>query len=251
MASKKKSGKRKKNTRTAADYIESARNLSALVPSLRKFKHRKTLKKSEKASIRRRERQLKNIPYLVPVTKSQAKKLTRKKLFLPGIQAIQLRNVAEGAKIKFTKHGDVEIIAPEGRWIYWSLDRETVRSRRGMRKAGTDAFDKRFPIEKVSDLTAKAFSRYYVQQVQLWAHAGIVGDAFHTINEFIMWVNEKWNAGRYMGQQARIGGIYENPSDPGKWVNGIAILVEDKEYTRKRKALENEQSKPKRKRKAV
>jgi hypothetical protein len=110
-----------------------------------------------------------------------------------------------------------------------------------MREAGKEAFNKKFPIEKVSDLTAAAFKKYQVQQVHLWAHAGIVGDGFETVNQFVMWVNEKWNAGRYMGEQFRVGGIYENPSDPGKWVNGIAILVEDAEYARKRKALKREQ----------
>lgn len=229
--------RKKKPTRTTEDYLVSARALSGLVPSLKKFKNRKRLKKSEKASIRRREKQLKNIPFLVPVTPKQAKKLGRRKLFLPGIQAIQLRNVSPDAKIKI-KGNDVEVFQNGQRWIYWSLDRDVVRSRRGMHKAGADAFNKQFPIEKVSDLTAAAFRRYEVQQVHLWAHAGIVGAGFRDVEQFIMWVNEKWNQGRYVSTLHKVGGdIYSNPSDPGKWVNGIAILVEDAEYTRRRRAL--------------
>jgi hypothetical protein len=239
MASKKR--KSKKSVRSTDDYLSSARNLSPLVPSLKKFKSRKRLTRWEKGAITRREKQLKNIPFLVPLTPKQAKKIGRKKLFAPGVRAIQLRNVEPGSKIKF-KGPDIEVLTPQNqRWIYWSLDRPTVRSRVGMREAGKRAFAKQFPIEKVSDLTAKAFETYQVQQVHLWTHAGIVGDAFHDVQQFIMWVDEKWQAGRYMSarENAR-GDIYSPPSDPGKWVNGIAILVENREYTRRRKALNAE-----------
>lgn len=239
MASQKKTRGKKKQTRTSEDYLASAKQMMALVPSLKKFKTRKTLKKSEKRTIRRREKQLQSIPFLVPVTKAQAKKLGRKKLFLPGIQAIQLRNVPEGSKISIKKRGDVQVIQPSGqRWIYWSLNRDTVRSRRGMRDAGQKVFSREFPIEKVSDLTAKAFAKYKIQQVHLWAHAGIVGDGFADLQQFIMWVNEKWQNGRYVTVRMQShGDIYSEPSDPGKWVNGIAILIENPEYTKARKAL--------------
>lgn len=238
MASKKKT--KRKLKRSDSSYLEAAKNLSPLVPRLRKYRKRKTLTRYEKSAITRREKQLKNIPFLVPVTKKQARKL-KGKLFLPGIQAIQLRNVAPGAKITFGKRGDIVVRQGDARWIYWSLDRETVRSRPGMRDAGRAAFEKKLPIEKVSDLTELAFKKFNIQQVHLWAHAGIVGDAFQDLGAFIQWVNEKWNAGRYMGLQERASGIFSNPSDPGKWVNGIAILIENPEYTKRRKALEQEQ----------
>ncbi|MDE2019913.1 MAG: hypothetical protein KGJ13_06245 [Patescibacteria group bacterium] len=238
MASKKR---KRREKRSDESYLISARKLSPLVPGLKKYKRRKRITRYEKSAIARREKQLKNIPFLVPLTKKQARKVGRKKLFLPGVQAIQLRNVPEGAKIRFNKKGDIIVIANNQHWIYWSLDRETVRSRRGMRHAGRLAFEKKFPIEKVSDLTTAAFKKYQVQQVQLWAHAGIVGAPFHSINQFILWVNQKWNAGRYMSTQVRESGdIYDNPSDPGKWVNGIAILIENPEYTKRRRALEKE-----------
>src|SRR5258708_3555572 len=159
-------------------------------------------------------------------------------MFLPGVRAIQLRGIKEDAKIRIGKLGDIFITYNERQWIYWSLDRETVRSKRAMRKAGESAFAKMFPIEKVSDLAKEAFARSDVKEVRLWAHAGIVGDSFEDLPAFIRWVNEKWNQGRYMGQQERLtGNLYSNPSDPGKWVNGIAILLEDSEYIKKREAL--------------
>jgi hypothetical protein len=110
-----------------------------------------------------------------------------------------------------------------------------------MREAGAQAFNKQFPIERVADLTAKAFAKYNVQQVHLWAHAGVVGDAFKSIEQFVMWVNEKWNQGRYVTTRfSSYGDIYSEPSDPGKWVNGIAILIENPEYTKRREQVNAE-----------
>jgi hypothetical protein len=242
MASRILSGPKKRRKkgpkRSTEDYLASAKKLAPLVPGLKKYRRRKTLKPGQKAAIARRERQLKNIPYLFPVTKKQKRQLGKGKMFLPGVRAIQLRGVQEDAKIKIGKLGDIFISYKERRWIYWSLDRETVRSRRGMRKAGESAFAKMFPIEKVAEMAAEAFARSDVKEVRLWAHAGIVGDSFEDLPSFIRWVNEKWNQGRYMGTQERLSGnIYSNPSDPGKWVNGIAILLEDSEYIKKREAL--------------
>lgn len=240
--------RKKRPTRTTADYLASASELSKLVPSLRKFKRRKTLTKSEKASIRRREKQKKNVPFIFPVSKQQAKKLGRRRLFMPGFQAIQLRSTKEVAafkasdKIHIGKHGDISITQDGQRWIYWSLDRNEVRSRVAMRTRGAEAFNKQFPIERVADLAVKAFATYKVQQVHLWAHAGIVGDAFHSIEDFVRWVNKQWNAGRYMSTRYREGTdeIYTQPSDPGKWINGIAILIEDETYTKRRKKIDGQ-----------
>ncbi len=241
MARKKKS---KKPPRSTDSYLYSADNLSKLVPGLKKYRKRKTLTRYEKAAISRREKQLKNIPHLQPLTPKQAKKLGSRKVFLPGIQAIQLRGVdtGKGDKVYINKRGDIRVKKPTGdEWIYWPLERDVVRSRPGMRDAGKAAFDKRLPIEKVSDLTAEAFQKLNVQEVRLWAHAGIVGEGFNTIGEFIGWVNEKWNQGRYISSRATsTGAVYESPSDPGKWVNGIAILIENPEYTARRNAIDAE-----------
>lgn len=230
--------KKKRKTRTADDYLNSARNLSSLVPSLKKFKKRKTLTKNEKRQIRRREKQLQNIPFLVPVSPAQAKKLGNRKLFKPGVRAIQLRGVEQGQRININKRGDISTSDGNRHWIYWTLPKAVVRSRRGMRDAGSSAFNKEFPIDKVADLAAKAFKQFEVQEVRLWAHAGIVGEGFQDLPAFIRWVNSKWQNGRYITvRQYANEDIYSDPSDPGKWVNGIAILVENPDYTKKRKAL--------------
>ena len=242
MASRILTGERKRRRYAKSsddEYLAKAKELSGLVPSLKKFKKRKTLKASEKRAIRRRETQLKNIPYLFPVTKKQAKRLKRGKMFLPGVQAIQLRNVSDTSKIRIGKAGDIFITDTQGeqptRWIYWALDRKTVRSKERMRGAGRRAFDHMFPIEKIADMAAEAFARSDVKAVRLWAHAGVVGDSFEALGPFVMWVNEKWSNGRYMGQQERLGGdIYSNPSDPGKWINGLAIELEDANHAAKR-----------------
>ena len=230
---------RKKVKRPVESYLTTARALAKYVPSLRKYKKRKTLKLGQKSAIARRENQLKGIPLgsLYPVTKKQARKL-KGKLFLPGIRAVQLRQVPEGSKVTF-RGPDIFVTEPGNqKWVYWSLDRDTVRTRRGMRKAGADAFAKKFPIELVADLTAKAFASMNVQQVRLWAHAGKVGDTFHDIETFIRWVNEKWSQGRYMSSpEGTAGEMFYNPSDPGKWVNGIAILLENPDFAKRRQAL--------------
>ncbi len=241
----------KRNARQTDDYLSSARNLFNIIPSLKKYRKRKTLKGAEKSAITRAEKKIKNVPDLIPVTKKQARRLGRKKLFAPGVRAIQLRGITPKSKtripgvshknkIRISKDGSISVVQEEGRWIYWPLSRETVKSKRGMKSAGAAAFEKRFPIEIVADLTREAFAKYDVQQVHLWAHAGIVGDGFQDLPSFIRWVNMKWNAGRYMGTQENenTGKIYSNPSDPGKWVNGIAILVENPEYTKRRRELE-------------
>lgn len=231
---------KKKPTRQTADYLLSVRRLSKYVPSIAKLKNRTRLTENEKRRIRYREKQLNvlgvNLNQLKPVTPRQAKALGRKKLFKPGINAIQLRNVKPGDKIKIKKNGDIVVESGEGKWIYWPLDRDTVRSKAKMKLAGYDAFKKEFPIETVADLTAKAFKEYNVQEVHLWAHAGRVGQGFQKVEQFIMWVQEKWQAGRYMGTVTQAGG--DESSDPGAWINGIAILIEKPEYTKRRRAHE-------------
>jgi len=234
--------KKKRRTRTTDDYLASAKQLSEYVPSLKKFKKRKTLRKSEKATIRRRERQLKSIPFLIPVTDKQAKRLGRRKLFKPGVQAIQLHSVPDNAKLRVSKSGDIEIGENGRRWLYWSIDKPDTRRKKGMKHAATLAFEKKLPIERVSDLAAKAFAKYEVQSVRLWTHRGVAGDSFHTLHTFVRWVDSQWHQGRYMSSRERDdGSIYYQPSDPALWINGIAILIETPEYTKRREELEKEE----------
>lgn len=237
MASKK--SRKKKSVRSIESYLSSAKELSNLVPRLKKYRRRKTLSKYEKYSISKAERTLHGVTYLHPVTKQQAKRL-KKKLFAPGIRAIRLRGVPPEAKIKIGKKGDLEIKYNEIEWVYWSLDRDTVRSKRGMRKAGTDAFEKQFPIEKISDMATTAFNKMHVQGVSLWTHGGRSDAVFDDLPAFIRWVNEKWSAGRYM--RTNQYGELQDSSDPGLWVSGLAIQLEDPEYTKRRKEAQREQN---------
>ena len=222
--------RKRKAQRSDADYIKSAQNLSLLVPSLRPLAKRKKLRAVEKSRITRKEKILKGVPNIFPVSRQQAKKLGNQ-TFATGVQGIQLRGVPQDAKIDF-KGKDIVVEYNGRKYLYWHLSRATVRSRRGMRDAGRRAFEQQFPIEIVTELAETAFKQGNVVQVNLWAHAGIVGDPHHTLGEFVQWVNQKWSAGRYIRTS-----IYGGDSDPGKWVNGIAILLEDAEYAKKRKAL--------------
>lgn len=241
MASGKKS-RRRKTIRTDADYIASAKRLAGIVPSLRKLKSRKRLTKQEKRRIRYREKQLKDVPYLKPVTAQQAKRLGSKRLFKRGVQAIQLKGVEPDERITVNMRGDISASNANQTWIYWALPRETVRSKRKMREVGPAAFNKQFPIDTVAEMAIAAFKRYDVHAIYLWSHYGAVGTGHLTPAQFIGWVNEKWQQGRYVSTvtNQNTGHIYENPSDPGRWVNGIAILIENPEYTKKKKALKRE-----------
>lgn len=229
--------RRRRLKRSDADYINSARSLSALVPSLRPLAKRKKLKSIEKSRITRKERILKGVPNIFPVSRQQAKKLGNQ-TFATGVQGIQLRGVPQDANIEF-KGKDLTVQYNGRTYLYWHLSRATVRSRRGMRDAGRRAFEQQFPIDIVSELAETAFKTKNVVSVNLWAHAGIVGNPQETLSEFVRWVNEKWSAGRYISSitNENTGHSYSIASDPGKWVNGIAILLEDKAYAKRRKAL--------------
>ena len=214
------------------------------MPDLKRFKNRVTLKSSEKALITRRAKALAGVDYLHPVSKKETKLLGKRKLFLDGhkgIRAIRIRGFDPATtKLRIKKGGEIDIKQASGRhWIFWSLDREQVRSGGRMKMAARAAFNKMFPIEKVSELTKAAFKEYNVQQVQLWTHAGPVGRIFDTENQFILWVNERWQAGRYVNPGDRA--FERDGSDPGEWVNGIAILIENKEYTARRNELDRQQ----------
>lgn len=222
--------RRRKAKRSDADYILSAQKFKTLVPSLRALAKRKRLTPIEKARITRKEKILKGVPDIFPVSKQQAKKLGDQ-VFATGVQGIQLRGVPRDAKIDF-KGKDITVEHGGRKYLYWHLSRATVRSRIGMRNAGRRAFEQRFPIELVSELAETAFKQGGVVQINLWAQAGIVGDPHHTLSEFVQWVNAKWSAGRYVRTS-----IHGGDSDPGQWVNGIAILLEDKEYAARRKRL--------------
>ena len=237
MATKKK-GKKKRISRSTESYLNSAKELAKLVPRLKKYRRRKKLSKYDKYSISKAEKILRGVRDLHPVTKKQARKLKSKKLFAPGVRAIRLRGVPPETKIKISKRGDIELVYKGTRWIYWSLDRETVRSKRGMKSAASKAFQKQFPIEIIGGMAETAFKKLNVQAIALWTHAGRSDATFSDLKAFVYWVNEKWNAGRYM--RADQYGELKDESDPGKWIEGLAIEIENPEYTKRRRALKNE-----------
>lgn len=220
--------RQKRERAQSKSFVELAKKLALYVPSLKPIARKKKLTQAEKTKVTNFAKKLRYSRNLHPVTKAQAKKL-KKQLYAPGVQAIQLDDVSSNAKLGTI--GDDLLVTSNGRtWIYWKLDRKTVRSKSGMRDAGSKAFAKKFPIERIAEMAEKAFKTYNVKQIHLWAHSGRVGQGFPNISGFIQWVNEKWQAGRYIETLTTTKGMeFENPSDPGKWINGLAILIEPKE----------------------
>jgi hypothetical protein len=197
----------KKNKREVASYIEAAKRLAVFAPSLRKYKRRKRLNRWEKASISRKENVLKFAHNLHPINKRQARKL-KEKLFAPGIQAIELRNTSEHAKVAFVR--DDLFITSNGRtWLYWDLNKFTKTA---LAHAGEIAFHQvrqAFPIEKIAELAERAFKKPKTKEVYLWATSGRVGDGFYTLEEFMDWLAESY------------GGYNE----PQNWIRGLAIRL--------------------------
>lgn len=214
-----------KPKRSVASYLESARELAAFVPSLKKYRRRKTLTPWEKGAITRKENIIRYTDHLIPVTKKQAREL-KEQLFQPettiktgkqkgkiirhhGIQAIQLRNTGKNVLIKKVRN-DI-IVTSNGRtWVYWSLPSS---NKSVIRKAGEDAFTNpdTFDIERVVELAKKAFDNPETKGVFLWAESGRVGEGTEDIESFVRWIASDY---------AR----YKNTE---RWVKGIAILVAD------------------------
>lgn len=226
---------KKKIARTTQSLLDSAKELSKYVPRLKKYKRRKTLTRGEARGIVRKEKLLAGVEDLFPVTKKQARRLKRQKMFGPGVQAVRLKGTPKDTKIKVNKAGTLTFSSASEQWVFWPLDRETVRQRRGLKKAAGAAFEKRFPIEIVKDLAAEAFSHLQVHAIHLWTNAGAVGIGYQDFPRFSLFVDEKWHAGRYMRVDPETREL-KDASDPGLWVNGIAIKLEPPAYQARRKA---------------
>lgn len=216
--------RKKRIARPVSKYLESAKELSSLVPKLKKYSKRKNLSAREKNQISQFERLLryrKETLVPVPTRAIKDKSVTRDKLFSKSVQAIDMRGLqtkAPGATIEFKK-GTIYAKLSGRRWVFWKLSRAAARSKKEMRERGKQAFEAKFPVELAAELAREAFKKYHVNQVQLWTVTGLAGTGFVDLQAFIDWVNEKWSNGRYVDDKGY-------SSDPGQWINGIAIEIE-------------------------
>lgn len=225
------SKKKKPEKRPVSSYVESAKRLAKFAPGLKKYKRRKTLNQWERAAITRKENALRfHTTTLIPVPKKLQKEF-KDQLFIPrrfdkktkryvegtttqGIKAIELRGMSSNTKL-YSLNKDMKITSNGRTWLLWKLNRDDVKTRRGMTKAVQAAFNKQFPIERVAELAKIAFDELNPREVRLWAPSGPVGDRFEDLKAFTGWLAENWNTDRYSAQE--------------KWVNGIAILLRDDE----------------------
>jgi hypothetical protein len=214
-----------KQKRSLESYLDSARELAAFVPALKKYKRRRTLTRWEKGAITRKENIVRYTDHLIPVTKKQAREL-KDLLFQPettvksgpqrgriirhhGVQAIQLRNTGRDVTIRKVRN-DIYVSSNGRTWVYWSLPSTTKSA---VQHAGEEAFTNpdAFDIEKVVELARQAFENPTTKGVFLWAESGRVGEGTEDIETFVRWIATDY---------AR----YKNTD---RWVRGIAILVAD------------------------
>lgn len=219
-----------RNKRELESYLESARELATVIPSLKKYKKRKTLRPAEKAAIARKEKIFRetytSIDNLIPLSKSQAREL-KDVVFQPEtlirsgprkgqtmrhhfVQAIQLRNTGRDTKI-IKKLGSNIVVVSNGRtWVYWKLPNVKPST---LEEYGEAAFEtpEEFDIERVLELAKKAFQQPETKGIYLWGDKGRVGSPFPTFKQFARWIIDD----------------YQSYTNTEKWVNGIAILVAD------------------------
>jgi hypothetical protein len=208
-----------------------AKKISRFIPSYKRIANKKDLLSSgEISAITKAGKALRFAEGLRPLTKKEARKFKGKLFeFTPltksgkpykrpiRAQAIQLRGISPDADVKPIGK-DLHVTSNGRRWLLWNID--NPRDKRAMKSAAAKAFAKQFPIERVAELAKVAFQKLKVIRIHLWAASGIVGKAFHDLEAFIDWVDTHWSAGRYVTDKGYA-------SDPEKWINGIAILIEE------------------------
>jgi len=205
------------------EYAKRAKRLAKFVPELKQYTTEKAITEKAKKRIKYREKQLAHAYNLRPVTKAQAKKL-KGKLFAPGVQAIQLSETATNARI-VSVGKDMMVVSNGRTWVYWSLDKVTVKSGKGMKKAGEKAFNMEFPIERLQRLAEFAFKKLKPLGVSLWTVTGRASRIDRDMEAFIRYVSAHWQAGKYVTSPNEMGRRYR--SNPEEFVNGIAILIRD------------------------
>ncbi len=209
-------------------YKETAKALSVFVPELKPLAKKSTFTPAQKAKISRRARQLKHVHSLVPIPKG-SKEIEP---FAKGINAVQLQDVHNAEYLKPIKGGGFllvnihEIKNPpritQRTWIYWPLSRATVKSKSAMKKITADVFAAKFPIEIVTALAETAFRELKPLAVHLWVTSGRAKEGYEDFKGFLRYVENKWQAGRYISITEQ-GKAYD--SDPEAFIKGIVVLV--------------------------
>ncbi|MDE2019667.1 MAG: hypothetical protein KGJ13_04980 [Patescibacteria group bacterium] len=236
--------KGRKPKRTTASYLKDAARLAPIVPKLKKFRRRKTLKPYEKAQI---VRYANAIPYsanLFPVKARIAK--AKPDLLWPIYYTVKekhkgKKNVHAGEERRmhgifamrednFGNPGAFHIYANSGKymegsrefslvsngrkWIYWSLPKSGLKKRKLPNKQiaeyGRRAFElEDFPIEKLQKLAELQFRKLKTFRVALWTRHGRTRAVFDDLKQFLKWVAEEW----------------EHYKETDEWVKGLAVWV--------------------------
>ena len=78
----------------------------------------------------------------------------------------------------------------------------------------------------VADLADKAFKELNVEAVTIWTHAGRSDETFSSFRQFMLWVSQHWQSGKYIRHDP-VTGLVQDETDPGKWISGLAIMVKE------------------------
>lgn len=195
------SKKKSRKIRPDSSYVDAAKRLAPFAPSLSKYKRRKRLNRWEKAAIARKEKLLRNIDNLVPLTKKQAQILGRDKLWQPkegaglqGIRAIRLSNVnfERGVQqVRITKKDGLQIISGNRLWTYVPTSAD---------------------IQDLADSAAALFKKYNNKiLIALWTVKGRSAASYGDLPRFLQFLIERYNT-------------YADPDD---WVLGLAWVRKD------------------------
>jgi hypothetical protein len=189
-----KESKRTAKKREKQAYAKRARTLAKFVPGLKEYSSAAKITPKAEKEIRRRERQLKHVYNLRPVTAAQARGTFKGKLFAPGVRAVQMSEFESGSKFRAGKKGTT-IISNGRTWLLIPMP-INWRSKKEAIKAGSNAF--RFPLETVIAQAEIAFHKYKPIGISLWAKQGRISRIHGDIEDFVLWINQHWQAGKYL-----------------------------------------------------
>jgi hypothetical protein len=240
--------------RSDSDLIAAARKLAPLIPTLKKYKKRKTLTRYERSKITRYERAMKGAYNLEPVSKKQAKHLRdvlytgaveitrgpRKGQYreVRGIHALQLANTGEHVKINVTENKDMFVTTNGRTWVYWQLEQLGE-------KEYEQYLDEGYSEEEALELIADE-NKSTMRSAAAQSFAPTIREAFPV--EKIIRLAQKafkkphvhmiglWSTKGRVGEGFRnfdefkqwIYQDYSTYANVEKWVNGIAILIAER-----------------------